>query len=55
MHILFNHWNDTTEKNDDTSEVMSTPHPKINEAVGGEVEVDESGSDSNDKGLCSVV
>ena len=55
MHILFNDWNNTTEKNDDTSEVISTPHPKINEAVGREVEVDKSSSDSNDKGLCSVV
>ena len=54
MHILLNNLNNTTEKNNDTSEGISTPHPKINEAVGKEVEEDESGSDSNDKCLCSV-
>ena len=34
---------------------MSTPHPKIIQAVGIEVEEGESGSYNNDKGLCSVV
>ena len=33
---------------------MSAPTTKIKEAVGREVEDDKSGSDSNDKGLCSV-
>ena len=55
MHILFNRWNNTTEKNDDASEVMSINHTKINEAVDREVEEDKSGSDINDKGLHSFV
>ena len=54
MHILLNNWNNSTEENNDTSEGISTPNHKINESVGREVEEDESGSDSNDKGLCSV-
>ena len=49
MHILLNHWNNTTDKNDDTSEGMPTPHPKINESVGREGEEDKSGGDSNKK------
>ena len=55
MRIFFNHWNNNTDKNDDTSEGMSTPHTKRNEAAGREGEEDESCSDRNDKGLCSVV
>ena len=31
---------------------MSTPNPKINEAVGREKEEDKLGSDRNDEGLC---
>ena len=54
MHILLNHWYNTIEKRDDTSEGMSTSHPKRNEAVDREGEEDDSGSDRNDKGLCSV-
>ena len=33
---------------------MSTPNPKTNEVVGREEEEDESGSDGNDPGLCSL-
>ena len=54
MDIWFNNWNNTTEKNDDTSEGISTPHPKINESFGREVKEDKSVSDSNNKGLFSV-
>ena len=54
MHILLNNWNNTTEKNDGTSEIISTPHPKINEAVSREGEENESGSERNDIGLCSI-
>ena len=46
---------ETTEKKDDNSESMSTPNTKINQAVSREGEEDESGSDSNDEGLCSIV
>ena len=55
MHILLNYWNNTTDKNNDTLEGISTPHTKRNEAVGREGEEDDSGSDINDKGLCSAV
>ena len=55
MSIVFNHRNNTTEKNDDTSKGMSTTRPKINVAVRREGEEDESGSDNIDKCLCSVV
>ena len=55
MHILLNNGNNTTEKSDDASEGMSTPQPKTNKTVGREVEEEESGSDRNGKGLCSVV
>ena len=54
MHILLNNLNNTTEKNNDTSEGISTPHPKINEAVGKEVEEDESVIYGNNEGLFSV-
>ena len=46
---------ETTEKNDDNSESMSTPHTNINKAVCREGEEDESGSDSNDEVLCSII
>ena len=55
MSILLNNYYNTTEKNDDTSESMSIPRPKRNEAVDREGEEDESGSGSNYKGLCLVV
>ena len=46
---------ETTEKNDDNSESMSTPNTKINQAVGREGQEDELGSDRNDEGLSSII
>ena len=59
MLILLNYWNNTKEKNGDTIthdglEGMSTPLPKVNEAVGREGDDYKMVRNSNDKGLCSV-
>ena len=46
---------ETTKKNDDNSENMSTPNIKINKAVNREGEEEELGSDRKDEGLYSIV
>ena len=60
MLLMLDHWNNATEKNEDTithnaSEVIPIPPPPKDEAVVKEGENYVLSSNSNDKGLFSVV